>query len=185
MNLIEKNISELVDAEYNPRQLTEKEFKDLQNSIQTFGFVEPIVINSHTGRENVIVGGHQRLRIAKEIGLKSVPCVAVDLSINSERELNVRLNKNSGKWDWDKLANEFDMAELIDWGFDASDFDVSQSFINEVSDISLLEENDNFSLSFNIRCNDNNELDTLKRIFKTGDPRISFEKAEELLCQLP
>ena len=123
---VNKNPHSLIEAEYNPRQLTEKQFADLKQSIETFGFVEPIVINTKKGRENVVVGGHQRLKIAKILNFKKVPCVPVALSRNKERELNVRLNKNSGSWDWDKLANEFDLDELLDWGFEEKDMGLFQ-----------------------------------------------------------
>ena len=114
----------MIEADYNPRQLTEKQKSDLKKSISEFGFVEPIVINTTDDRKNVVIGGHQRLRIAKNLGFKEVPCVEVSLSLLAERELNIRLNKNSGDWDWDKLANEFDMVELVDWGFDPKEMGI-------------------------------------------------------------
>ena len=67
--------------------------------------------------------------------MNSVPCVAVNLSIGKERELNIRLNRNNGEWDWDKLANEFDLSELIDWGFDAKDLGVfEEPTLEDLSD---------------------------------------------------
>jgi len=101
--------------------LTEKQLDDLKQSIESFGFVEPVVINTTEERMNVVIGGHQRLRIAKMMNYKKVPCVPVKLSLNEERELNIRLNKNSGEWDWDALANNFDLSELTSWGFDEKD----------------------------------------------------------------
>ena len=56
--------------------------------------------------------------VAKEMGIKEIPCLELDLDYDKERELNVRLNKNTGDWDFDLLANHFDIDELIDWGFD-------------------------------------------------------------------
>jgi DNA modification methylase len=105
-------------ADYNPRQMTEKQHKDLTESLKRFGLVEPLVVNKHKGRENVVVGGHQRLAVARELGLGAVPVVFVDLPLSKEKELNVRLNRNMGEWDFDKLANEFDMPELLDFGFE-------------------------------------------------------------------
>jgi len=66
---------------------------------------------------NVLVGGHQRLKIAQELDIKDIPCVEVELNPEQERELNIRLNKNSGEWDYDALANYFDVGELTEWGF--------------------------------------------------------------------
>ena len=62
-------------ADYNPRSLSEKQFNDIKQSIEFFGFVDPIIVNNNPKRKNVIVGGHQRVRVATEIGLESIPCV--------------------------------------------------------------------------------------------------------------
>ena len=60
-----------------------------------------------------------------------IPCVVLDLSKEKERELNVRLNKNTGDFDIDILANEFDIDELVDWGFKHIDLDVNIDKIEE------------------------------------------------------
>lgn len=117
-------IKDLKHAEYNPRRLTEKQFNDIKSSLEEFGFVDPVVVNRNKERMNVIVGGHQRVKTWQKMGNKDVPVFYVDLPLEKERELNIRLNKNSGEWDWDKLANEFDAADLIDWGFELDDFEV-------------------------------------------------------------
>ena len=108
---------ELIAAEYNPRQLTKDQHKDLTDSIKRFGLVDPLIVNTHKDRMNVLVGGHQRLKIAQELDIKEIPCVEVELNPEQERELNIRLNKNSGEWDYDALANYFDVGELTEWGF--------------------------------------------------------------------
>jgi hypothetical protein len=111
-------IKDLYPAEYNPRQIKEVDFAHLQKSLTEFGFVEPVVVNVFEGRRGVIIGGHMRVRAAESIGFKEVPCVELDLPLDQEKELNVRLNANGGTWDWDKIANEFDLADLSAWGFD-------------------------------------------------------------------
>jgi hypothetical protein len=115
--------------------------------------------------------------------MNSVPCVAVSLPIGKERELNVRLNKNSGEWDWDKLANEFDMSDLVNWGFDPEAFGVPQSYIDSVSDIEILNEDDSFGISFVIKCSDYSELEEIMSVFGTNNKSISFDSAQEVLCQ--
>lgn len=102
-------------AEYNPRAITDKERDDIKESIKRFGFTEPIVINTATG---TLVGGHQRVAIAKELGIESIPATYVDLSVEKEKELNIRLNRNKAEWDMDILADNFNREELEDWGFD-------------------------------------------------------------------
>ena len=117
MQIVTKNVADLIFAEYNSRQLTQKQHKDLKDSIKRFGLVDPIIVNIHSDRENVIVGGHQRVRIAQEMGIMDVPCVEVNLDADREKELNIRLNKNLGEWDMDALANYFDEDKLMDYGF--------------------------------------------------------------------
>lgn len=109
--------NQLIMAEYNPRQLTKDQHSQLKDSIKRFGLVDPLIVNKNKERKNILVGGHQRLRIAKELGINKIPCVEVNLNIDQEKELNIRLNKNVGEWDYDSLANYFDVGELMDWGF--------------------------------------------------------------------
>ena len=116
-NIIQKPIDSLIFAEYNPRQLSNAQYKQLKDSISRFGLVDPIIINKNKDRKDIIIGGHQRVKVAKTMGIKEVPCVEIDLTYDKEKELNVRLNKNVGSWDYDILANTFDMEELKDWGF--------------------------------------------------------------------
>lgn len=117
MKTVERSIDELNPADYNPRHLTEKQAADLRDSMEKYGFVEPVVVNMHKDRKNIIIGGHQRVRIAAELGMETVPCVELKLTKDKERELNIRLNKNTGEWDFDLLANYFDAGELEEWGF--------------------------------------------------------------------
>ena len=118
MKIINKKINDLIMAEYNPRELTKKQFNSLKESVEKFGLVDPILINKNIDRKNTVIGGHQRLNICKELKIEEVPCVELDLNIEKEKELNVRLNKNTGQWNFDSLANWFDVDDLLDWGFE-------------------------------------------------------------------
>ena len=109
--------NDLIMAEYNPRQLTKDQYTQLKDSLTRFGLVDPLIVNKHKSRKNILVGGHQRLKIAKEMGMEKIPCVEVDLPLDQEKELNIRLNKNVGEWDYESLANYFDVGELMEWGF--------------------------------------------------------------------
>ncbi len=104
-------------AEYNPRKMTEAAATQLLRSIQKFGLQEPLVVNRYEGRENILVGGHMRLRAAIALGYAKVPVVYVSLPLEQEQELNLRLNKNTGEWDWDMLANMFEQETLVEVGF--------------------------------------------------------------------
>ena len=121
IEIIEVPIDELKPSEYNPRKASEKEAKDLEQSIVEFGFVEPILANSAPERKNIIIGGHFRWRTAKELGFKTVPVIYRDIpDIEKEKALNFRLNKNTGSFDWDELAN-FDKEFLIGVGFEEAE----------------------------------------------------------------
>lgn len=102
---IEKiEISRLNPAEYNPRkdlQPGDAEYEKLKRSMAQFGYVEPVIWNKATGR---VVGGHQRLKILVDMGLKEVDCVVVEMDEEKEKALNIALNKINGEWDTDKLA---------------------------------------------------------------------------------
>lgn len=116
-------ISDLQFAEYNPRSATKKEAAELKKSLERFGFVEPVVVNSDPKRKNVIIGGHFRVRTAKDLGLKEVPVHYIKISDEKkERELNLRLNKNLGHWNAELLV-EFDENMLLDVGFEADELD--------------------------------------------------------------
>src|SRR3989304_2881075 len=122
MEIIQVKVSELKPAEYNPRRLTKEQHAQLTESIKKFGLVDPIIANKHAGRENNIVGGHMRWRIAGEMKMETVPVFYVDLDEEQEKELNIRLNKNLGEFDFDMLANGFSEAMLKDVGFTDAEF---------------------------------------------------------------
>ncbi len=117
MEIINRKISELKFSEYNPRKLSKQQMDQLKQSLQGFGIVEPAVINSNPERKDIIIGGHQRIKVVKELGYNDFPCVEINLTIEREKELNIRLNKNVGEWDWETLIKSFSTSELINWGF--------------------------------------------------------------------
>tara|TARA_A100000172_G_C3042150_1_gene110923 strand:- start:700 stop:2130 length:1431 start_codon:yes stop_codon:yes gene_type:complete len=127
MKIEQIKASKLKPATYNPRQISTKQYKDLSKSIATFGLVDPIIVN----KDFTVIGGHQRLKVLNEMQTDTIPCVVLDLSKEKERELNVRLNKNTGDFDIDILANEFDIDELVDWGFKHIDLDINIDKITE------------------------------------------------------
>jgi ParB-like chromosome segregation protein Spo0J len=119
-------VGELKPAKYNPRKWDETAVNQLHTSIQDFGLVDPIIANSTPNRKGVVIGGHFRLAVAKDMGFREVPVVFLDIPDEAkERELNLRLNKNLGEWDWSLLAN-FNEAELLGIGF--SDEELAMGF---------------------------------------------------------
>lgn len=118
MELIKKNIQDLIPAAYNPRkdlQPGDPEYEKLKHSLDEFGYVEPVIWNKRTGN---VVGGHQRLKVLQREGISEIDCVVIDMDTEKEKALNIALNKISGDWDTDKLA-------LLITDLQGSDFDVS------------------------------------------------------------
>lgn len=92
-------------AKYNPRKdlkSTDAEYIKLKNSIEHFGYVDPVIVNKRT---MTVVGGHQRLKVLKDLGYKNIDVVYVDLDEKDEKALNIALNKISGDWDAEKLED--------------------------------------------------------------------------------
>ncbi len=123
MNIKKIKIEELIPATYNPRKDLEagdEEYEKIKKSIEHFGYIDPIIVNS----DMTVIGGHQRLKVLKELEYKEVECVLVDLSKDEEKALNIALNKISGEWDEEKLSdllkdiNAVGIAELTGFGLD-------------------------------------------------------------------
>ena len=142
MKVVKRKISELIPADYNPRRLTEKQEKHLTESLTEFGLVDPVIVNMNSDRKNIIIGGHQRLKVWQKLGNKEIDCVELDLSIEKEKELNIRLNANTGEWDIDLLTSEWDRFELEEWGVDIEWAIGSDLDIDELSDEFELPEGD-------------------------------------------
>lgn len=106
-NIQVMRVSEIKKAEYNPRHIGDEQRKALKESLKRFGLVEPLVYNKRTG---TLVGGHQRLSVLEEEGVKEVPVVVVDLEVQEEKALNIALNSReiSGEFEFTKLAEQLD-----------------------------------------------------------------------------
>lgn len=118
MEMKKLKLKELIPSDYNPRkdlQPGDSEYEKLKRSLETFGYVDPIIWNQKTKR---VVGGHQRLKVLEDLGYETIDCVVVDLDEDKEKALNVALNKISGDWDKDKLV-------ILISDLEATDFDVS------------------------------------------------------------
>lgn len=123
-------VTDLKEYKRNPRVLTADGLKDLKDSISKFGIAEPPVLNL----DKTIIGGHGRKKIFEELGIKEVNCYIPDRQLNKKEfeELNIRLNKNiAGEFDFDMLANEFNVDELKEWGFKDHDLGISNLDIDK------------------------------------------------------
>lgn len=83
-------------------------------------------------RKDIIVGGHQRCKVWFDLGNDTIPTVEVELDEAAEMELNVRLNKNTGEFDFDMLSSYFDMEVLKEWGF--QDYEFGMTLDDDMTD---------------------------------------------------
>ncbi|PJA87304.1 MAG: hypothetical protein CO141_00050 [Candidatus Moranbacteria bacterium CG_4_9_14_3_um_filter_42_9] len=131
------DVNSLKVAAYNPRKWDDAKKEKLKESIERFGLVDPIIVNSAPERKNIVIGGHFRLAVAKELKIQEVPVVYLNIpDIEKEKELNLRLNKNVGEWDIE-LLKSFDLGVLLNVGFDDGD-------LSAIWDDCLETEDDNF-----------------------------------------
>jgi DNA modification methylase len=121
IQIVQVDANKLEPADYNPRKWDDFAIKQLTESVKRFGLVDPIIVNGSKERLNIVIGGHFRLEVAKQLGITKIPVVYVNISdIEKEKELNLRLNRNTGAWDFE-LLKEIDVTLLLDVGFDDSD----------------------------------------------------------------
>ncbi len=125
-------VSVLKPAEYNPRKKLkkgDKEYKKIADSIREFGFADPLVVNA----DMTIIGGHQRLTVAMDLGYTEVPCAVVDVDKTREKALNIALNKITGAWDDQMLADLLKDLENVNFNLDFTGFEapeIGQLFSN-------------------------------------------------------
>jgi hypothetical protein len=99
----------------NPRLIKDDKFKKLVKSIKDFPEMEsvrPIVVN----KDMVILGGNMRYKAMIECGYKEVNVEVVDWSEEKQNEFIIKDNVGFGEWEWEMVANEWDMKQLEDWG---------------------------------------------------------------------
>ena len=108
----------------NPRLIKDDKFKKLVQSIKDFPEmleIRPIVVN----KDMIILGGNMRYKACKEAGLKEIPIIIADnLTEEQQREFLIKDNTSGGEWDFEMLANEWDVEQLEEWGLDVGGFDL-------------------------------------------------------------
>ena len=146
LKIVQRSVDELITPDYNPRKITPKQKEEIRRSLDQFGMVQPLVVNTFKDEENgidrtgIIIGGNQRFHILKQMGYKEVPCVEVCLSPEDEKLLNLRLNKNQADFDFEALKEFFDNEMLFSVGFtekeigkELSEFDKKMAAITNKS----------------------------------------------------
>jgi DNA modification methylase len=122
MNIQVVKISDIKSNPNNPRVIKDDKFHKLCESIKAFPKMlelRPIVVND----DMIVLGGNMRLKALRHLGLKEAPIIkASDLTDDQQRQFIIKDNAGFGEWDWDIIANEWDTAELEDWGIDVPTF---------------------------------------------------------------
>ena len=101
----------------NPRHIKKDKFDKLVNSIKQFPEMleaRPLILN----KDNVVLGGNMRLQALIKAGINDVPVIHVDWDADKQSEFIIKDNLSYGEWDYDIIANEWDVIKLDDWGFD-------------------------------------------------------------------
>jgi hypothetical protein len=116
----------------NPRVIKDYKFRKLVQSIKEFPEMlqmRPIVVDE----EMVVLGGNMRLRACLDAGMTEVPIIkATELTEAQKKEFIIKDNSSFGEWDWDVLANEWDITSLKDWGLDIPKWEDKEDFGSDV-----------------------------------------------------
>jgi len=118
MKIEKVNIKEVFPNKENPRVIKDEKYRKLVKSIKEFPQmleIRPIVVNE----DMVVLGGNMRLKACIKAGLKEVHIIrAGDLTNEQQKEFIIKDNVGFGEWDWDLLANEWDVDKLDEWGLE-------------------------------------------------------------------
>ena len=143
MNIQKIKIDKLIPATYNPRKDLkpgDAEYTKIKNSIENFGYVSPLIIN----KDMTVIGGHQRLKVLKELGFTELECIIVDLDKTKEKALNIALNKIQGDWDEEKLEALLQELKLDDFDTNLTGFDFDE--VDEILKDVTGSKEDNFDI---------------------------------------
>ena len=125
MRFEKRKLVDLKHALYNPRRKLKEgdpEFEKIKNSIEAFGYVDPIIVN----HDNTIIGGHQRATVLQTLGYTEVEVVVTELDKASEKALNIALNKITGQWDMPALKDLLLELEHDNFAMELTGFDMEE-----------------------------------------------------------
>lgn len=185
MQLEEIQITDIIPSEYNPRRISEEEYEKLSKSLNSFGVVDPIIINL---KNKHIIGGHQRYDVLHDqyiqdntkysklhlLRLGDIGWVFPDTELkvesdDHEKALNLALNKISGEWDEIKLAPLLEDLSLKGFDIELTGFE----------DIDLYE----ISLKNEFKENEKNFSDYENTTQKEEEDEESIEwEGEDITC---
>jgi DNA modification methylase len=164
----------------NPRLIKDRKFRKLVKSIKEFPEMlklRPIVVDEN----NIILGGNMRYKACIEAGLKEIYIIqAEDLNEDQKKEFIIKDNVGFGEWDWDIIANDWDLGKLNDWGVDLIEFDskldAEQDDYEEPEDIEvdvvlgdLIEIGEH-----RLMCGDSTNIDQVDKLMNNKKTEIVF-----------
>jgi ParB-like chromosome segregation protein Spo0J len=167
-----RNVSEIKANPKNPRVIRDEKFEKLVQSLKDFPEMlekRPLVCFTDTDKKLVVLGGNMRLKAANEIGLKQLPVIlADDWTEEQKAQFLIKDNVGFGEWDFESLANEWDVEQLEDWGLNIPNYDTTIDDIEEVDQF-------NESVSFTIKCDSITQLEQLQTKLNTSGNKLYFE----------
>lgn len=181
-------ITEVKPNPKNPRIIKDDKFRKLVKSIQEFPDMlnkRPLIVFTDTDGKYVVLGGNMRLKACKEVGLKEIPIIVADEWTEEQKnEFLIKDNVGFGEWDWDSLANEWDVEKLEDWGLDLPvDLSVAEELEAEEDDFNVPEGGietdivlgDLFEIGeHRLLCGDSTDSDAVARLMDGNKADIAF-----------
>ena len=173
-------ISEIKLNPNNPRLIKDDKFEKLVKSIKEFPEmldIRPIVVNS----DMVILGGNMRFKACKEAGLKEIPVIVADnLTEEQQREFLIKDNTSGGEWDFEMLANEWDVDQLEEWGLDIPAFETDEVLEAEEDDFDATPPEEPITVlgdlyeigEHRLLCGDSTDSDQVEKLI--GNNKIDF-----------
>lgn len=166
-------IEKLNNYERNPRKVDKKEFEDLKRSIQEhpeFFEARPILYN----KEFVVFAGNMRLRAAKELGMTKVPAICMDIPKEKQDKLMLLDNRQAGKWDFELLASDFEVDDLIDIGFTLGELGLGDTGKEQIDVDNMAESLEKYM---------NSDIRQIVLYFKAEDHEGVIDRLDALLAE--
>jgi DNA modification methylase len=175
-------ISEIKLNPNNPRLIKDDKFEKLVKSIKEFPemlYIRPIVVNS----DMVILGGNMRFKACKEAGLKEIPVIVADnLTEEQQREFLIKDNTSGGEWDFEMLANEWDVEQLEEWGLDIPAFETDEVLEAEEDDFDGTPPEESITVlgdlyeigEHRLLCGDSTDSDQVAKLMNGSKADITF-----------
>lgn len=157
LTLLETNDGQIAGLPANPRQITEQKLEQLKRDIEEYPEMlnlRGLMVYPYNGKY-VIIGGNMRYRAMSELGMETAPCVIIpeDTDVERLKAYTILDNNGFGQWDFDRLANEWDDAQLTEWGVDLPVFEPKPTEDDEESE----DEEQGYKIAYELVFNDEAE----------------------------